>query len=307
MRKLALAPLSVLALLSATVAVYAAVARPTFQLVAAPMVQTVGQGASATYTLNVKRVRGFSGAVTVATGTLPKGVVAVWKLPSGKQLAQVRHKKGSPYVLPRGKNLARLVVMAAKTTRLGKLGVVVIARSAKVRRQQTLTLVVRKPGAGDTPPAPVTTLGPAPAAPAPPTPPAPLAAPAPTPTPTPTPSGPPANFANAGDAAGLLPGVSAPLDLRLTNPNTTSMQVTALQVAVAEVTSIPGCSGGANYAAAQYSGAYPLTLPPGATQLSALVPDSSKWPRVQMLETGTVQDVCRGAAVHLDYSGTATS
>jgi hypothetical protein len=114
-------------------------------------------------------------------------------------------------------------------------------------------------------------------------------------------------FAINGDlSTSLYPGGSGRLDLVLTNPYRFHLRITSLRVRVGARTSQPACSGDANYAVAQYSGSYPLTLPRGSTRLSALVPDPTAWPQVSMHNLPTNQDACKNTRVTLDYGGLAT-
>jgi hypothetical protein len=118
---------------------------------------------------------------------------------------------------------------------------------------------------------------------------------------------PPQSFSIAGDLAQkLYPGTSARLDLALTNPNDVDLQVTNLTVAVDARTSSPACDGTQNFAASQYSGPYPLTLPPGTSTLSRLVGDPSRLPRIAMRDLPTSQDACQNASITLHYAGSAT-
>jgi hypothetical protein len=113
-------------------------------------------------------------------------------------------------------------------------------------------------------------------------------------------------FSTAGDLAQrLYPGTSAPLDLALTNPNDFDLLVTNLTVAVDARTSSPACDGDRNFAAVQYGGPYPLTLPPGTSALSRLV-DPSRLPRIAMRNLPTSQDACQNASITLHYAGSAT-
>jgi hypothetical protein len=115
-------------------------------------------------------------------------------------------------------------------------------------------------------------------------------------------------FGIGGDLTALLhPGGGGPLNLVLSNPHPFDVRVTALSVRVGAGTTNAHCRGDINYAVAQYSGTYPLVLPPGSTRLSALVSDSSVWPRVSMHDLPTNQDACQDAVLALDYSGLATS
>jgi uncharacterized membrane protein len=115
------------------------------------------------------------------------------------------------------------------------------------------------------------------------------------------------SFLIGGDVGTLLaPGSKVPLDLTLTNPSNFDLLITNLAVEVAEGTSKPSCSGTQNFKIWQFSGTYPVVLHPGTSQLSALVPTSSKWPQVEMLDLPLNQDVCRNATITLRYSGSAT-
>jgi VCBS repeat-containing protein len=115
------------------------------------------------------------------------------------------------------------------------------------------------------------------------------------------------SFLIAGDlSTPLTPGSKVPLDLTLTNPSNFDLLITNLAVEVAEGTSKPSCSGTQNFKITQFTGAYPVVLHPGTSQLSALVPSSSKWPQVEMLNLPANQDVCRNATITLRYSGSAT-
>jgi hypothetical protein len=104
----------------------------------------------------------------------------------------------------------------------------------------------------------------------------------------------------------LAPGSKVPLDLTLTNPSNFDLLITNLAVEVAEGTSKPSCSGTQNFKITQFTGAYPVVLHPGTSQLSALVPSSPKWPQVEMLDLPLNQDACRNATITLRYSGSAT-
>lgn len=113
-------------------------------------------------------------------------------------------------------------------------------------------------------------------------------------------------FRISGDlGSALAPGVRVPLDLVFENPNPFAIRLTRLRVAVGDPTSNPACGGAANYRADQYSGPYPLTLPPGRTMLSQLERDRARWPQVSMYNLPSDQGSCKGARVPLDYAGTA--
>jgi hypothetical protein len=116
----------------------------------------------------------------------------------------------------------------------------------------------------------------------------------------------PRRFRIGGDLeTPLFPGLSAPLDLELDNPHRFAIRLTDLSVSLAGSTSIPACSGSANYVIDQYSGGYPLTLEPGSQRLSDLVGPPALWPQVGMRDLAVSQDECKGARLSLRYQGTA--
>jgi uncharacterized membrane protein len=115
---------------------------------------------------------------------------------------------------------------------------------------------------------------------------------------------------NLGDGElKLAPGISLPVNLGITNPNNKTLSVTNLSVSIKSVTRAPDVAGNlqcgtADYVVTQYSGPYPLTVPPGSTSLlSGLGIPSTKWPQVKMLDTPVNQDGCKGATLQLVYSG----
>jgi len=118
-------------------------------------------------------------------------------------------------------------------------------------------------------------------------------------------------FTIAGNLADpLAPGISRPLNLTLTNPNNKPLSVTNLTVTVKTVTRTAyavshnqPCTTG-DYAVAQYSGPYPLTVPAnGSASLASLGISTSARPKVSMLNTALNQDGCKGATLALAFSG----
>ena len=118
-------------------------------------------------------------------------------------------------------------------------------------------------------------------------------------------------FTISGNLSGALaPGLSRPLDLTLVNPNKKPISVTNLTVTVQSVTRTAyaishnqPCTAG-DYAVAQYSGSYPLTVPgDSSASLSSLGVSTSAQPKVSMLNTALNQDGCKGATLALAYSG----
>jgi outer membrane protein OmpA-like peptidoglycan-associated protein len=118
-------------------------------------------------------------------------------------------------------------------------------------------------------------------------------------------------FTIAGDAAELLqPGTAPqPLDLAFSNPNGFDLQVSQLQVSIASVDA-PAAREGlpcttADFAVRQFGGSYPFTIPAGGSTLASAGRAIATWPTVAMVETNRDQDGCKGATVHLSYSGSA--
>lgn len=117
-------------------------------------------------------------------------------------------------------------------------------------------------------------------------------------------------FAIAGSVTGLSPGVSAPLNLSLTNQNKKQISITNLTVTIESVTRTAAAvaagrpCGLADYAVQQYSGPYPLAVDGLATAtLADLGVAPAAQPRIRMLDTTTNQDGCKGATLALRYTG----
>jgi hypothetical protein len=101
----------------------------------------------------------------------------------------------------------------------------------------------------------------------------------------------------------LAPGVTAPLNLAVTNPNAGELRVTNLTVDLVS-TSAAGCPVTTNYRLTPFGGTYPLTVPAGSTRtLQQLGVPSALWPRLTMLDLPANQDACRGATITLKHSG----
>jgi hypothetical protein len=116
------------------------------------------------------------------------------------------------------------------------------------------------------------------------------------------------NFQVAGDlGAPLAPGVKAPLNLSLTNPQNFDLRITNLAVAVEEGTSRAGCSGTQNFKVTPIPSArYPITVPARETRtLAQLGLPASDRPQVEMLNQPWNQDACKGVTITLDYGGSA--
>jgi len=120
----------------------------------------------------------------------------------------------------------------------------------------------------------------------------------------------PVPFGIRGGVGRIAPGVPGPLDLTLHNPNPSGIMITRLRVGVAQITApnatptLP-CTR-ADFSTRQYSGAYPISLPPkGTMTLSELGIAPADWPREILIGRRVNQDGCRRAELSLTYSGTA--
>ena len=116
------------------------------------------------------------------------------------------------------------------------------------------------------------------------------------------------SFTIAGGAAGsLAPGISQPLVLTISNPNSVAIYVVSLAVTVKPGSSNPGCDGPANLQITQSnaSGSNALTVPAhGQVTLPA---GSVSAPQALMRDLASNQDVCKGASFAFAYSGSAHS
>ena len=105
----------------------------------------------------------------------------------------------------------------------------------------------------------------------------------------------------------LAPGVGLPLNLTLANPNNKPLAISNLTVTIQSVAKAPTAVGPcsvADYAVAQYSGPYPLSVPAhGSASLSSLGVGTQLRPQVRMIDTPTNQDGCKSATLTLAYSG----
>jgi hypothetical protein len=111
------------------------------------------------------------------------------------------------------------------------------------------------------------------------------------------------NFRLSGSAHQLLaPGVSAPINVAIANPNHGTLRVTRLTVRVSG-TSTPGCSTG-NFSVTQFSGSYPITVPANSTRtLSQLGIAQAFRPKITMRDLPVNQDICKNTTITLGYSG----
>ena len=109
----------------------------------------------------------------------------------------------------------------------------------------------------------------------------------------------------------ISPGITASLDLKLTNPHDVAMSVTGLRVRVQKL-SAPNADparpcGLGDFAVVQASSSRKITLAPrSARTLSGLGIPRASWPGVGMLNRSVNQDGCKGASLTLSYTGSGT-
>jgi len=106
----------------------------------------------------------------------------------------------------------------------------------------------------------------------------------------------------------FAPGISQPLNLRLTNPYRFSLKIKRLTVAVSVDArhAAAGCRASSNFKVTRLAKrAYPIRLRPRRMRsLRAL--RVKRLPRVAMRDLATNQDACKGARLKLRYSGRAS-
>jgi hypothetical protein len=118
-------------------------------------------------------------------------------------------------------------------------------------------------------------------------------------------------FTVTARADDLVPGVTRPLDLAITNPSHLALSVTALSARPQSVTA-PNATPAlpcrlADFSVRQFSGPSPLRIAAASTRtLSSLGVPSTLWPAVTLVDRPVDQDGCRGATLNLVYAGTAT-
>ncbi len=108
----------------------------------------------------------------------------------------------------------------------------------------------------------------------------------------------------------LAPGVSAPVDVRVTNSHGSALNVRSLSMGIARIDApragaTLGCEV-ADFAIEQFSGPAFVVPPRSMRRLSELGIPASQWPRLAMLDRPVRQDGCKGATLQLSFSGTAT-
>ena len=118
----------------------------------------------------------------------------------------------------------------------------------------------------------------------------------------------PATFTVSGTLARpLRPGISQPLELRLTNPHRWDLRVIAVTVSISidSPHDAAGCSRMASYRQTRTPpGSFPLLLPAKSTRTLRQL--GVRRPRlITMLNLPTNQDACKGAQLRLRFAGRA--
>jgi hypothetical protein len=115
-------------------------------------------------------------------------------------------------------------------------------------------------------------------------------------------------FTIVGSISGpLAPGVSQPLPLTISNPNTSTIYVTGLLVSVRAGSTKEGCDGPTNLQVTQSSASGQNTLAVPANGSVTLPAGSVTAPQVLMKDLASNQDACKGASFTFNYSGSAHS
>ena len=103
----------------------------------------------------------------------------------------------------------------------------------------------------------------------------------------------------------LTPGSTSPINLAITNAESSTMSVDSLAVAITG-TDRAGCAA-SNFTIAQYHGLIPLQIPANSTlTLQQLGIPSADWPTITMLNLPVNQDACKATSVLLAYTGTGS-
>jgi hypothetical protein len=115
-----------------------------------------------------------------------------------------------------------------------------------------------------------------------------------------------ADFSISGDVSGLEPGLSLPVRLTLTNPNSTKIYVTHLAISMSADSTPSGCSRAENFTVTQSdaTSSDPIAVP---AKGSVTLTSAPRAPQISFLNLSTSQDVCKGKSFALTFSGSAHS
>lgn len=260
--------------------VVAAAPRPSLRL-SEPRSTLVRRGEVSSVRIRIRREHGFHGRVVLGVWRLPPGSRATWRLPDGRRPHRKRPDRRA-VVIPRGASSATLVIRTTRRTALGRYRIRVSAMGRRLpssRRWLRVRVLRGRGTAGgvlDSNPIRGGTQQSAGA-----------------------PSAASETFGITVTANGELhPGISVPLDVRVTNPLGRPVSLGSLQLSVDERTSKAGCSGSANYAVVQPDTEGNRVLQPGANLLSGA--------RLAMRDLPANQDACKGAVVTVRAEGSAS-
>lgn len=116
-------------------------------------------------------------------------------------------------------------------------------------------------------------------------------------------------FMVEGDLTGeLAPGISSPLHLTITNPNSQAITITSLHVTVQPGSTKAGCDGTTNTQVTQSNVSESNTLKVAGKGGKVTIPSGTVTaPEVLMKDLATNQDACKGASFTFSYSGNGHS
>jgi hypothetical protein len=149
---------ALLALGAATLAVYAATAKPDFGLSASPARRVVEQGRTAKYSVKITSIAKFNSAVTLTVAGVPRGTKLRWKLPDGRSLPVTKGKS----VLPKGKRAAVLSIVTSATTPAATKTLAITGSSGALKHTKKVKLAVTQSVPLSNPGSPQPTPQPAP-------------------------------------------------------------------------------------------------------------------------------------------------
>jgi hypothetical protein len=116
-----------------------------------------------------------------------------------------------------------------------------------------------------------------------------------------------ADFTISGNVDGLEPGLTLPVRLTLTNPNSTRIYVTRLTISMSAGSTPSGCSRDGNFEIIQSdaSSSSPISVPAKGKVTLTSAPSA---PQISFLNLPLVnQDVCKGKSFVLTFTGSAHS
>jgi hypothetical protein len=115
-------------------------------------------------------------------------------------------------------------------------------------------------------------------------------------------------FGISGSASAMSIGVWKPLAVTISNPNSVTIHVSALTVAVAADSNPSGCASATNIELQQSNVSTSLTVSVPANGSLVLPAQGATAPQIRLKNLPTVnQDVCKSKSFALSYSGTATN